>query len=499
MDRHAREVAAVAREERLHWRWSALLLALALAQPAAAQGEGGEGEADGAAEEADPIPKTGLDGRNPRVDRLSEHLGAGLSGPVPDGFDALVGAEAPPAEDPTPAEGEAPPAEGDTPDEAGDAAEDPAGDPTPAAAAPTGVTVVEAMVDVPDPAAPDTDRVRFIVETPAGEPRLLLVDAGPVWFTPDGAAWLAVPNQRGVASPPKTAITVDLLPLRPEQDRPAPGDPLTAAMTADPALLAVLRTVQRIEANDVARLRRYVKRDGETFTVKTFVRNEDVRVAAWMEWRAGPGGRPVGTLPRDAVRMAIYAVTAGYTIQDIADWLRTRRAMDMEPAIEAARTLARQSEFILERAGLEYRILSPRHAEFMYNQGVDAFEVGELERAEKHFRAAIESRPEMLDAHYNLGVTLYRAGKYEEASSAFLIASGIEGAPARVFFNRGATLYRLDDQLGAARQFRKALAAGHEDPERVQAWIDKTDPEGKTAPPPPEPKKKRRRRRRSRR
>lgn len=488
MDRHAREVAAVAREERLHWRWSALLLALALAQPAAAQGEGGEGEA---VEEADPIPKTGVDGRNPRVDRLSEHLGAGLSGPVPDGFDALPAAGDPPAADPAegpPPDGEVPPAE-----------EDPAGDPIPAAAAPAGVTVVEAMVDVPDPAAPDTDRVRFIVEAPEGDPRLLLVDAGPVWFTPDGAAWLAVPNQRGVASPPKSAITVDLLPLRPEQDRPAPGDPLTAAMTADPALLAVLRTVQRIEADDVARLRRYVKRDGDTFTVKTFVRNEDVRVAAWMEWRAGPGGRPVGTLPRDAVRMAIYAVTAGYTIQDIADWLRTRRAMDMEPAIEAARTLARQSEFLLERAGLEYRILSPRHAEFMYNQGVDAFEVGELERAEKHFRAAIESRPEMIDAHYNLGVTLYRAGKYKEASSAFLIASGIEGAPARVFFNRGATLYRLDDQLGAARQFRKALAAGHADPERVQAWIEKTDPEGKTAPPPPEPKKKRRRRRRSRR
>ncbi len=495
---------------------AALLLIGSLAGPAAAQGE--EDAADAPSAEADAIPKTGADGRNPLVDRLSEHLGAGLAGPVPDGFDPLSAVA--PAAPATPAEGDAP-ADGAEP--AAEAASDDGAAPA-EAAAPVGMTIVAAMIEthgllpkappttddrgrgrqaptkvVPPPPAgvPSPVPARLVAEVPDGGPRLLLVDAGAIFFTPDGMAWVAVPNQQIAVPPPKSVAVVDLLPLRPEQAVPRPGTPLTAAMTADPALLAVLRTVQRIEAEDVDRLRRYLKRDGAGgFTVKTFVRNEDVRVAGWMQWTEGPGGRPVGKLPPDAVRMAIFAVTAGYTIQDIADWLRTMRRMDLEPAIEAARLLARQSEFILERAGLDHRVLSPRHAEFKYNQGVSAFEEGDLERAEKHFRSAIEARSEMLDAHYNLGVTLYRAGRYKQASSAFLIASGIEGAPARIFYNRGATLFRLGDALGAARQFRKALAAGYTDREMVEAWIAKTDPEGKTAPPPPEEKKKRRRRKR---
>lgn len=444
----------MARLPLIRWLLPALCAALAAsaaAQEAPAEGEAAEAEAE--AEAGDAIPRTGPDGRNPRVDRLSERIAAPLGATVPDGFDAPAPAESP------------------------------------------GLTVVEALVDSPAPEAPDTDRVRLIVEVPEGGARLLLADAGAVFFTADGTPYIAVPNQRGVAPPPKTAVTFDLLPLRPEPDRPTPGAPLTAALTSDPALLAVLRTVQRIEAEDVERLRRYVRREGDGWQVKTIVRNEDVRVAGWMEWRTGPSGRAVGTLPRDAVRMAIFAVTAGYTIQDIADWLRTRRGMDMEPAIERARALARQSEFILERAGLEHRTLSPRHAEFNYNRGVAAFDIGDLERAEKLFRAAIEQRPEMLDAHYNLGVTLYRAGKYPEASSAFLIASGIEGAPARVFYNRAATLYRMGDLLGAARQLRKALERAPDDAD-AQAWLAKADPEGKTAPPPePEPKKRKRSRR----
>jgi len=477
---------------------------LLLAWPALAQ----DAPADGSAtEEVDPIPKTGADGRNPLVDRLSEHLGAALAGPGPDGFDPLP--TAPPA--PPAVEGEGPPGTGD------DATQ-------PAAAPPPGMTVVEAMIDShaygakaraaaddrqvrrapetavkppPPKGVPAPIPARLVAEVPGEGPRLLLVDAGPVFFTPDGQAWVAVPNQQVAVPPPKAVAAVLLLPLRPEQTVPAPGTPLTVAMSSDPALLAVLRTVQRIEAEDVGRLRRYLEPDGAGgFTVKTFVRNEDVRVAGWMQWREGPDRRPVGTLPPDAVRMAIFAVTAGYTIQDIADWLRTVRKMDMEPAIESARTLARQSEFILERAGLDHRVLSPRHAAFKYNQGIAAFDEGDLERAEKHFRAAIEARSEMIDAHYNLGVTLYRAGKYKEASSAFLIASGIEDAPARVFYNRAATLLRLDDRLGAARQLRKALAAGHTEPEMINAWIEKTDPEGKTAPPPPKSKKKHRRRKR---
>lgn len=472
---------------------------------AAPDGEGQEAPLDPTA----AIPATGADGHNPLVDRLSGHLSPGLvgAGGPPDGFDAPGGLATSEAGDPgelsddeakgEPAADEGGAVEAETtpaPPEEGEA-EPPVSE--------AGATRVEAAVmALPAPTEPDTDRVALTVSVPAPGPdapfegaRLLLVDAGAVFFGPDGGVFIPVPNQRVVVWPPLSTVEVEVLPLRPDAPRPAAGTALTAGLTRDPALLGVLRTVHRIEAEDVARLRRYVKRDGDGFSVKTFVRNEDVRVAGWMEWQADARGRPVGRLPRDALRFSIYAVTAGYTIQDIADWLRTHRKMDMEPAIEQAHEAARQVEFVLERAGLGYRTLSPRHAEFNVNRGVEAFAQGDLERAEKLFRAAIEQQPSLWVAHYDLGVTLYRAGKYKEASSAFLIASGIEGAPARVFYNRGATLYRLEDPLGAARQFRKALGVDAEDAES-KAWLAKADPEDKTAPPPPEPKKKKRRRRR---
>ncbi|MCB9550830.1 MAG: tetratricopeptide repeat protein [Myxococcales bacterium] len=409
------------------------------------------------------IPKTGADGVNPLVDRLSRRLSPEVApaGGVPEGFEA--------------------PAMGDA----------------------AGVVVEAVEMGLPAPTAPDTDRVVLTValdaaaEAPVGGARLLLVDGGAVFFGPEGGMFVPVPNQRVVVAPPGGRVELEVLPLVPAAPRPAAGTKLGAGLTRDPALLAVLATVQRIEAEDVERLRRYVKPSGDGFVVDTIVRNEDTRVAEWMQWSADARGRPVGMLPRDAVRFAIFAVTAGFTIQEVADWLRTHRRMDMEPAIERAREVSRQSEFVLERAGLGYRTLSPRHAEFNFNRGVAAFEAGDLERAEKLFRTAIELQPTWWPAHFNLGVTLYRAGKYQDASGAFLIASGIEGAPAEVFYNRGATLFRLDDKLGAARQFRKALEKAPEHAEAT-AWLATADPEGKTAPPPPPPPKKRPAKRRGR-
>lgn len=501
-------------------------LGLVLAIPAGAWGEAprsarGKAAAVVAPEPPDPtavIPKTGADGRNALVDRLSAALAPGLAGAggVPDGFSAPgagAGAAAgaageagaviaeqgeagqPAADDPAGTAGDSTAADrtaADTP-----VAPDAAANPAEAhPAGPAGIVVEAAVMASPAPSAPDVDRVVLTVrldaapDAPVGGARLLLVDGGAVFFAPGGGAFVPVPNQRAVVSPPGASVEIEVLPLVPAATRPAAGTALTAGLTSDPALLAVLRTVQRIESEDAERLRRYVRPAGDGFAVETIVRNEDTRVAEWMVWRPDARGRPVGTLPRDAVRFAIFAVTAGYTIQDVADWLRTHRKLDTEPAIAEAREQVRQAEFVLERAALGFRTLGPRHAEFNFNRGVAAFEASDLERAEGLFRTAIEQQATLWPAHYNLGVTLYRAGRYADASNAFLIASGIEGATSAVFFNRGATLYRLGDLLGAARQFRKVLEIDADD-EAAKVWLAKADPEGKTAPPPPAPEKKR--------
>lgn len=433
------------------WAFAAALMVASIGAPPSAlavnPGEGPRG----------PL-KNAADGRNPIVDRLSVRLDRSLvGGEAPEGYRA----------------------------------------PVPERGRRGALTVVGVEMATPHPDLPETPRVTLNVQVPPDGPRMLLVDAGATFFSRRGEAFVPVPNQRAVVWPPESAVTLDVLPLDPNQ-RPLPaGLGMRAALTTDPAMLGVLRAVQRIEARDAQRLTRYLEQSGDSWTVKTFVRNEDTRVAGWMNWTTGPDGKPVGRLPRDAVRFAVYAVTPGYRIHDVADYLRLKRKMDLEPAITAARAIAQQAEFVIERGGLDYRVFGPQNAEYHYNQGHAAFEKGDLERAEALFRKAISMRTGMVEAHFNLGVTLYRMGQYRAAADALLIASGFPGAPADVWYNRGAALYREGDLLGAARQFRKVLERMPEHAD-AKTWLEKADPEGKTAPPPPEKKKKRRRRRKRR-
>lgn len=322
-------------------------------------------------------------------------------------------------------------------------------------------------------------------------PRLLLFDSGTLLRGPGGADFVPVPNQRFVVEQSQVTLDVEALPVWPNRPTPPENTPLKATGSNDPGLVALLRSVQRIESEDMDRLRRYVKDVGGALQVDTFLDNGDVRAARWMSWYRDAAGQVQGRYPRDAIRFAIFAVTAGFTINEIADWLRSYKQLDMNPAIAQAGEMTPKVEMLLERAGLNYRVFSPNHADYHLNRGIKAFRAGELDAAEKSFRTAIEKQTNLVDAHANLGITLYRKGKFEDAEAAFQVATGLPGVPANVYFNRGATLYRLGDKLGAARMFRKALEANPRDPDAGE-WLAKADPENKTAPKAPEkPGKKR--------
>lgn len=323
-------------------------------------------------------------------------------------------------------------------------------------------------------------RLKLDVRQPGAGPRLFLVDAGAVFRGPGDADFVPVPNQRFVLEHQQNTLEIDALPLRSGRPKPPKNSPLKVAASNSAGLLTVLRTVQRIETEDAQRLRRYVKEAGGAFTVDTFVDNEDVRAARWMLWTKGHDGQPQARLPLEVVRFALYAVTSEYTINEVADWFRTFRQMDMNPAIAAAGDAARRVEFVLERAGLNYRIFSPNHADYHFNRGVTAYQNSDLDGATKAFTAAIAKNPNLVPAHYNLGITLYRKGKYADAESALQIATGLDDAGAEVFYNRGAVLFRQGDKPSAARMFRRAIELNARDPE-AGVWLSKADPEGKTA------------------
>jgi tetratricopeptide (TPR) repeat protein len=243
----------------------------------------------------------------------------------------------------------------------------------------------------------------------------------------------------------------------------------------------VLRTVQRIETEDVSRLRRYTKERDGAVVVDTFLDNEDVRIARTMTWSKDPSGQVEGKLPLEAIRFALYAVTAGHTLSNAADWYRTYKGLDMNPAIAAAGEVVRIVELLLERGGLNFRVYGPAWADHHFNRGVRAYRDGDLDAAEKSFRAALERQADHVRAHYNLGVVLYRKGRYPDAEQALQIGIGIDGADASMFYNRGAALWRVGDLMGAARMFRQALLKNDRDPDAAP-WLAKADPEDKTAP-----------------
>lgn len=349
-------------------------------------------------------------------------------------------------------------------------------------------TIMAAAMDAP---AEGVDRIKLTVTMPGSGPRLLLVDAGAVFRGPGSADYVLCPNQKFLLEAASTDVVAEALPLRGDQEPPAPGTPLKALKSNDPGVIAVLRTVQRLEAEDTLRLARYIsEKDGEP-KVDTFLDNQDVRLARRMSWSRNVVGKLEGRLPRDDIRFALLAVTDGYTITQTVDWLRLHRKLEMQPAIDLAWEIVPGIEYLLERATLRHRTFSPRHAEYHFNQGVAAFTRNDLDAAQKAFEAALEKQAGMVEAQYNLGVVLYRKGDYEGAKGAFLVASGMDGATADAAYNRGAADFRLGDKLAAARAFRKALELNDKHTEAA-TWLEKADPEGQTAPPPPPTKKSKR-------
>ena len=362
----------------------------------------------------------------------------------------------------------------------------------PAADHPQQVTIVGAKMAAP---ADGVAQITLDVTLPGEGPRLLLIDAGAIWRGPKGADFVLVPNQKFIIDKPRMTVTAQALSVHPRPPVVAPGTPLKAIWTNNPGLIAVLRTVQRIEAQDTESLSRYLKEVDGKWVVDTFIDNQDVRLAKRMGWARNVLDELEGRVPRDEIQLAILAVTSDYRLPQAADWMMLNRSLDNKAGVEAAWAAATGVEMLLERAGLDHRVFSPRHATYHFNTGVAAYERNDLRAAKASFEKALSMRPEFLDAKYNLGVVLYRLGKYADARGEFSIASGMKGADAQVHYNKGATLYRLDDKLSAARAFRAALLIN---PKLAVAetWLAKADPEGKTKP---KPEKKQKRRRRGRR
>lgn len=335
------------------------------------------------------------------------------------------------------------------------------------------------LVTSAEMAAPAADCEQLILQIKMKEeaPRLLLVDAGVIFLAGD-QAYLPIPNQRFLIKGTEAKLTIEALPLTSSTRRAAPGAPLKAVHTAQDEVLSVARAVQHVEGDEMHRHRLYVREIDGALKVDTFLKNRDVMIARSMTWRRDAQGVIQGRLSREIIRLTLFAVTSGYTIQEAADWIRRERISDMEAAIKEARAVSRRVGYLLERARLNHKVFTPEYADFYFNRGLKAFAQGELERALKAFEEAANHDASMVEARYNIGIVHYRAGKYDEAANAFLIASGHPRAFPEVFFNRAAVALRKKDKRGGLRALKAYLKRVSKDPE-AEAWIERLEPKPK--------------------
>jgi tetratricopeptide (TPR) repeat protein len=166
-----------------------------------------------------------------------------------------------------------------------------------------------------------------------------------------------------------------------------------------------------------------------------------------------------------------HTISEGETLTRIADlyYGDPARAADIaqENGVTAPARLAAGSVLRLSFAQAEYDQARRRAAALEpYNRGVTAFSRGDLDEAERQFRLALRTEPDLTDARYNLALVLLKRGRSEAAAD--LLADLVAARPddADFGFAYGNALFKQTRYLEAAQAFGTVLAA-HPDHRRA--------------------------------
>jgi tetratricopeptide (TPR) repeat protein len=113
----------------------------------------------------------------------------------------------------------------------------------------------------------------------------------------------------------------------------------------------------------------------------------------------------------------------------------------------------------------EIRIRNRKRAERQRNRGFAHQKRGNIDRAERYYREAIELDPSFAAAHNDLGTVLADKGNYNEAKEAFLKALRLDPAFYRVHSNLARLFEMKGDRVKALEHWRIRAELGNPDDE----------------------------------
>ena len=172
---------------------------------------------------------------------------------------------------------------------------------------------------------------------------------------------------------------------------------------------------------------------------------------------------PPSAATKSGPRAIEHRVTEGETLGSIADnyYGDPARAADIALANGLADPdgVLPGSLLRLQFAGEEWGSARRRAAALEpYNRGVDLLAREQLGEAERQFRMAMETAPELLAARYNLALVLVKRGRNSDALPLLEDLTARRPQDPDFLFARGHALFLMTRFDEAAAQFRLALA-----------------------------------------
>jgi tetratricopeptide (TPR) repeat protein len=175
--------------------------------------------------------------------------------------------------------------------------------------------------------------------------------------------------------------------------------------------------------------------------------------------------------PEALVNLGLCREKSGLTNEAIDFFERAVRVQPTAPAYyNLANLLSKQGE--LEKAEKNYRSaleLKPELVEALYNYGALLAKQGRVEDAGKNYSAALKLKPEFADVHLSFGALLAGQQKWKEAIAEFNAALQSEPSNANIHFNLGAAYNAKGETDAATKHYAEACRLRPDDAEAREA------------------------------